>query len=200
MVKIIEKLTDQNETSNFFYLLVGSLALLSVLFLMGGDEGLPFILGRITGFIIIVMLAYSLIEWVGQTIKETEHWTEEENLDEDINLRIDDISALLKRASEGERKSQEILHEKLKKIFFLRLKEEEDISENEVRGLVKKQEKFSEVVQDEVIAEFILSMEEDSAEGSKLLSSKKRKGGKEYRAKINELVQRIDSWEERDHG
>jgi len=211
MVKMIKNLVEQNETSNFFYLLVGLLALLSVLFVMSGDdEGLPFILGWIMGFIIIAMLAYNLIEWVGNRIEGTEDWTEERDLDEDINLRVRDISDLLKRASEGEKNCQEILHEKLKKMFFLKLEEKEDISDKDLRGLLKDQENFREVVQDEVIADFILSMEEELDEaktgGSKILSSKKRKGGrrreseKEYRAKIKEIIKRIDSWEERYYG
>ncbi|MEF8873589.1 MAG: hypothetical protein V5A88_02835 [Candidatus Thermoplasmatota archaeon] len=204
MVKVIENLTGQSSTSNFFYLLIGLLALLSILFVMGGDEGLPFILGRIMGFIIIVLLAYSLLEWITKIIEETDQWTDMRGLDKEINLRIEDISELLERASEGKKKSQEILHEKLKKIYFLKLKEKEDMSNEDLRDLVKEPEEFRDVVKDDVIADFILSMEEESGETSgetlKFLSSSKRRTQNEYRNEIKEIIQRIDQWEERYYG
>lgn len=204
MVKMIDNLMGQKRTSNFFYLLIVLFALLSVLFVMGGDEGLPFILGRIMGFIIIVMLAYILIEWLTQIIEGTDQWTEVESLDEDINLRVQDISELLERASEGKKKSQEDLNERLKKIFFLKLKEKKDISDEDLKNLVEEPEKFREEVQDEVIADFILSMEDGSSEtktgSSKFLSSSKRESQKGYKSKIKDIIQRIDRWEERYYG
>lgn len=204
MFKTIKDLMRQNETSNFFYILVGILALLSILFVMGGDEGLPYTIGRIVALIIVVLLAYSLIRWTSNITEKSDDWIEKESLDDDINLRIQDISELLERASEGKEKSQEILHKKLRKVFFLKLKEIRDISDNELRDLVKKPEKFRELVQDEVIADFILSMEKKSKETSsgksKLFSSSKVKTQKKYKKKIKELIQRIDEWEEKYHG
>ncbi|MFW5946778.1 MAG: hypothetical protein ACOCTN_07930 [Candidatus Natronoplasma sp.] len=202
-MKTIKDLTRQSETSNFFYILVGLLALLSILFVMGGDDGLPYTIGRIVALIIILILAYSLITWISHITEESEDWIEKESLDEDINLRIQDISELLKRASEGKEKSQEILHEKLRKVFFLKLKEIEDISDNDLRDLVKDPEEFRRLVQDEIIADFILSMEEESNETNsgkfEVFSSSNGQGEKKYKKKIKEVIQRIDSWEEKYH-
>jgi len=204
MVKMIDDLLDRDSTSNFFYLLAGLLILLSILFIMGEDEGLPFYIGRFISFVIVVLFAYNLIDWTSNITEKSEEWTEKEVLDEDINLRIKDISELIKRASEGQNVSQDILHNKLKKIFFLKLKEVEDISDNELNELVRKPDEFRKVVQDEVIADFILSMEKDSGETKngkvKFLSSSKRDWEKDYKKKIKDIIQRIDEWEERYHG
>jgi len=199
MAKNITNLLRQKETSNFFYILIGLLILLSILFVMGGDEGLPLILGRITGFIIVILIAYNLIEWTSNITETSERWTEEESLDENINLRIQDISQLLQRASEGNEKSQEILHNKLKKIFFLKLKEIEDISDNDLRELVRKPEEIRKLVEDEVLADFIITLEKRSDEdgGSKFLSSSKRISQRKYKEKIKDIIQRIEEWEER---
>ncbi len=198
MVEAIDNLLREKETSNFFYLLVGLLALLSILFVMGGDEGLAFILGRIAGFIIIILIAYNLIEWTSHVTESPENWTEKESLDEDINLRIQDISELLERASEGKEMSQDILHERIKKIFFLKFKEVEDISDNELDDLVRKPDEFRKVVKDEMIADFILSTEEKSSKRKKI-KSLKGASQKKYKRKIKDLIQRIDEWEERYH-
>lgn len=202
-MEMIKDLTRQHETSNFFYILVGLLALLSILFVMGGNEGLPYTIGRIVAFIIILLLAYSLITWTSKITEESEDWIEKESLDEDINLKIQDISELLGRACEGKEKSQEILQKRLKKVFFLKLKEIEDISDNDLRDLVKTPEEFSELVQDEVIADFILSMEEESNETNsdkfKFFSSSNVNSQKKYKQKIKKVIQRIDEWEEKYH-
>ncbi len=199
MAENIKKLLRQKETSNFFYILIGLLLLLSVLFVMGGDEGLPLILGRVAGFIIVILIAYNLIEWTNNITTTSERWTEEESLDEDINLRIQDISELLQRASEGNEKSQEILHNKLKKIFFLKLKEIEDISDNDLRELLREPDEFRKLVEDDIIADFIITLEKRSDDdgGSKFLSSSKRISQRKYKEKIKEIIHRIKEWEER---
>lgn len=196
MVEAIDDLLREKETSNFFYLLIGLLALLSILFVMGGDDGLPFILARIAGFIIVILIAYNLIEWTSNVTESTEHWIEKANLDEDINLRVQDISELLERASEGKEMSQDILHERIKKIFFLKFKDVEEISDNELNDLVKKPEKFRKAVKDEVIADFILSTEEKQKKRRSLRGASQKK----YKSKIKDIIQRIDEWEERYHG
>jgi len=203
---MIDDLLDQSETSNFFYLLIGLLIFLSILFVMGGDdgEGLPYYIGRGISYIIVILFAYSLLDWTTRMTEKTTDWTEKESLDEGINLRIQDISELLQRASEGKEMSQDILHKKLKKIFFLKLKDIEDISDNDLRDLVRNPEEFRKVVQDDVIADFILSLEEESKEKksrrSRFLSSSDYKNQKNYKKKIKDLIQRIEEWEERHHG
>ncbi len=204
MVKMINDLLDQSKTSNFFYLLIGFMVLLSIIFVMGGDEDLPYQLGRIISFIVVILFAYSLLDWTTRVTEKTSEWTEKESLDEDINLRIQDISELLKRASEGKKMSQDILHEKLKKIFFIKLKEIEDLSDNDIRDLVRNPDEFRKVAQDEIIADFILSLEQDSkkrrSRRSNFLSSSKSISQKSYKNKIKEIIKRIDEWEKRYHG
>ncbi|MFW6064756.1 MAG: hypothetical protein ACOC8Y_04185 [Candidatus Natronoplasma sp.] len=199
MVKTINNLLHEKETSNFLYLLIGLLALLSILFVMGGDEGLPLILGRITGFIIVILIAYNLIECTSHVTESPEDWIEKESLDEDINLRIQDISELLERASEGKEMSQDILHERIKKIFLLKFKEVEDIPDNELNDLVRKPDEFRKAVKDEVIADFILSTMKKSSKRKKK-KSLKGTSQKKYKIKIKDMIQRIDEWEDRYHG
>ena len=201
---MVDKILDQNEASNFFYILIGLLVMLSILFLMGGDEGLPYSLGRVISFIIVLLFAYSLLDWTSNITEKSDDLTDKDSLDENINLHIKDISRLLERASEGKEKSQEMVHEKLKKIFFLKLKEVKDISDNDLRDLVRNPEKFRKVVQDEVIADFILSLEKKSdgtkTRRSKFLSSSEMNSQRKYKKKMKEIIQRIDKWEERYHG
>ncbi|MBS3790452.1 MAG: hypothetical protein KGY66_06000 [Candidatus Thermoplasmatota archaeon] len=207
MRKKIMDLLDQKRTSNSLYLLIASLIILSFLFVIGGEGDLTEILGRILGFIIIMILAYSLVDWSIKVTENTERWTEDEELDEDINLRIQDVSELLRRASEGKEKSQEILHKRLKKIFFVKLKEKKDISRDDIRDLIRKPEELRKVVKDEVISDFILSTEKKSSKTdiqrrkSKrgFLSSSKKNDPEKYKEKIKEIIQRINSWGEAEY-
>ncbi|MBS3781967.1 MAG: hypothetical protein KGY68_05100 [Candidatus Thermoplasmatota archaeon] len=154
-----------------------------------------------------MILAYSLVDWSIKVTENTERWTEDEELDEDINLRIQDVSELLRRASEGKEKSQEILHKRLKKIFFVKLKEKKDISRDDIRDLIRKPEELRKVVKDEVISDFILSTEKKSSKTdiqrrkSKrgFLSSSKKNDPEKYKEKIKEIIQRINSWGEAEY-
>jgi len=204
MWKKIKDLLDQKRTSNPLYILIASLAFLSLLLVMGGEGGLTEILGRILGFIIVTILAYSLVDWTAQITEDPDRWTEDEELDESINLRIQDVSELLKRAAEGKEKSREILHKRLKEIFFVKLKMKEDISRDEIRDLTKEPEEFRKVIQDEMISDFILSTEEKSSNTSfqkrkskrSFLTSSKKNNPESYKNKIKEIIQRINKWGE----
>jgi len=200
----IKELLDQKRTSNPLYILIASLAILSLLLVMGGEGGLTEILGRILGFIIVTILAYSLVDWTAQITEDPDRWAEDEELDENINLRIQDVSELLKRAAEGKEKSREILHKRLKEIFFVKLKVKKDISRGEIRDLAKKPEEFRKVIQDEMISDFILSTEGKSSNVGlrkrkskrSFLASSKKNNPKEYKKKIKEIIQRINRWGE----
>jgi len=196
MAKIVDGLMEKSETSNFFYILVGLLILVSMLFVLGGDEGLPFTLGRIVSFIIVIVIAYNLIEWTSEITEEPEEWGGKDTLDEEINLRVKDISKLLERASEGKEKSQEIFHERLKRIFFLRFKEDMGLTDEELKDLINKPGEFRDLVRDDLIADFILATEDkEGYEKVDFFSASGLSGKKRYKKKIKDVIKSMNRWE-----
>ncbi len=184
-------------TTNPYYLL-GLLALIGFIIII---EGYLDTFARMLSFLVVIIFAYGLITWSHSSTEDDEFWEDKDELSEEINLQVRDVKRVLKLASEGKEKSREKLHKKIEEIFFLKLKDEKDMSRQNICDLAEKPEEFQELVDDKMISEFILYME-GSSNSSDPNGEKKEKEsyhieklkGTEYREYIRKLIQRIDGW------
>ncbi len=204
--KITEKkrnMFDLDSENSLLYLLVVVLLAFFLIFTTGETE-LSAALSRITGLVILVVLAYMLVTWTSSITEKSDVREQKQDLNDSTNLQVKEISTLLERASEGKTTSQEILHEKIKDIFIIKLKEKEDLTTERVRELMRNPKEFRKVVQDDMISDFILSLEKDSKAASQEMGSKavslspeekdKDKYKKEYKRNVRKIIQKINEW------
>ncbi|MFP3872271.1 MAG: hypothetical protein ACOC55_02740 [Candidatus Natronoplasma sp.] len=201
--KTKKDLFDSRENSTLYYFALAFLTLLFFIFMLSEGTGIVGVLGRTLGFLILVILAYSMIDWVSSSTKDPEYWEDKRELDEEVNLRIQEASELLERVSKGGKISKKNLSKKIREVFYIKLKEKKDLSNEEVRELLKDEERFREVVKDSVISDFILSSNEDKEttngkKGSieKLIgSNSSNERGEEHKKEIERVIRRISTWD-----
>ncbi|MEF8873732.1 MAG: hypothetical protein V5A88_03560 [Candidatus Thermoplasmatota archaeon] len=182
--------------SKVYYLALVFLIGIFIVFTLSGGIGFAGTVGRISGFFILAMIAYGLIDWGSAVTEKHEFWREKEDLDEEVNLRMRKTSKIIERASSGEKTSKKTLSEKIKKTFLIKLKEKRDLTEEEVQELLEDEEEFRRIVQDEVISDYILEDLEEEEEKGKIatfLSSLEDK--EEYRKKTKQVIRRVEGWE-----
>ncbi|MBS3782053.1 MAG: hypothetical protein KGY66_01705 [Candidatus Thermoplasmatota archaeon] len=201
--KVKKVLFKGRVTSNTYYIALISLTVLFLVLMWSGEGGFTGVLGRSLGFFILVILSYSLIDWCLNITESSESWREKKELDEIVNLRMQDTSKTMNRASKGERICQRKLSEKIRNIFFIKLKEKKDLTEEEIKELLQDRDKFQRTVQDEVISDFILASYSDDKTGTddKELTQKissffsPRKDPKEYNKEIEQVIRRVEEWD-----
>ncbi len=199
----ISKITDKkgsifdlDSESKFFLIIIVLLSILFVILVLGESEGIfdesmSRVFGRVIGFFILMILAHRLIIWTSRMTEKPESWEKKKEAKSDENLQIKEISTLLDRASDGKSMSQKILHDKIKEIFFTKLKDEKDLDKEELNRLLKNPEEFRKVVQDDKISDFILSIE--GKEKSKLEDKDMDKA--QYKKRVRKMIKRIKEWE-----
>ncbi len=203
---IKEDLFDRKENSSFYYLALLSLTVLFFLLMLGNGTGILGALGRAIGFFILIILGYNLIDWNLETTENFELWREKREVDQKVNLRILETSKLVDRAAEGEKLSEENIAEKIRDVFFIKLKERKDLSEGGLRALLDDQKELRKVIQDEKISDFILYGFEDREaheekkkddgiiKKTKLFGSS-GKNGEKQKKEIERMIRRIERWE-----
>ncbi len=201
--KIKRDLFERRETSSFYYIALFSLTALFLVLMLGNRTRLLRTLGRSLGFLILVILAYSFIDWNLDVTERFKFWKEKREIDQEVNFRMEETTKLVERASSGEKLSQEKLSEKLRNTFLIKLKDKRNLSEDQVQELLENQDKFRRVVRDEAIADFILNgfedekvIDEDEKRWFKkigLFSSSKEKM-ELPKKEIERIIRRIERW------
>ncbi|MBS3817397.1 MAG: hypothetical protein KGY76_07540 [Candidatus Thermoplasmatota archaeon] len=201
-----EDLFGRRGESKVFYFFIVLLAVFFLIMVLGEGDEVTALIGSVAGYVLLVIIAYSLIDWTSSNTENSEFLSGEDNLEEDVNLRIQETSEIVKRAFEGKEVSQERLEEKIEETFLIKLKEKRNLDEKDVQKLLKDEEEFRKVVNDEVISDFILSDREDrsSDEDSKgwiektrdiLVSDRKGEEEKRYKKDMVDIIGRIEEWE-----
>lgn len=173
---------EENRESKLYYLFLIFLVVLFLVFTLGEDRtGFAGTIGRVSGLVILLVIGYGLIDWSFAITESEEFWQEEEDIDEKINLRMEETSKILERASQGEKTSQDNLTDKVRKTFFTMLKERRGLIEEGLQELLMDEDRFRSVVDDDLISDFILDGPEDFEE--------------EYEKKIEEVIGRMERWD-----
>ncbi len=164
--------------------------ILMAMIVLGSSVGIVLVSGmfRLTlALLIIFVIGFNLVYWVVEETDDTEIWEREDELNEEINLKLKETSELVQRAFRGMELSQGVLEKKIENLFLEKLKENRNLSEEEVRELVRDQEKFRQVVDDELISDFILSKKDEDF-------SSERLERENYKRLISTLLKRIEKW------
>lgn len=152
--------------------------------------------------LILFIIGFNLVYWSMEITEKSYIWRNEEEFDERINLKLKGDSDLVKRACEGMELSRGILEKKIRNLYLSKLMEDRNLDQKEVRELLQNPEDFRQVVDDDIISDFILSKrgkdetkrvdEEENLEEER--SSTKQFEGVEYKRWISTLLKRIEGW------
>jgi len=179
-------LPKSEEDDRLYYLLMGLIVvgLIAGIVLVGG-------MVRVTmAIFILLLIGFNLIYWVVEDTENPDIWKRESEYHEEVNLKLRGTSELVQRAFKGMELSQGYLEKKIKDLFLDKLMDKRNISQDELRELMRDPEGFRDVVDDKVISDFILYKKEESEK-----SFEKRLKEKEYEELISELLTKIEEWE-----
>ncbi len=137
--------------------------------------------------IILLIIGLNLLSWLYGKTDEAVIWEQEEELSEELNLKLAETSDLFRRASQGMELSQGLLEKKVRNLFMSKLKDEKNLSQEEIRELLQNPEDFRRVVDDEVISDFVLSKLDDQEDVKKEMD-------KEYEDWILGIIESIERW------
>ncbi len=178
-------LPKSEEGDRLYYLLMGLIVvgLIAGIVLVGG-------MVRFTmAILILFLIGFNLIYWVVGDTENSDIWKREVEYHEEVNLKLRGSSELVQRAFKGMELSQGYLEKKIKDLFLDKLMDKRNISQEELRELMRDPERFRDVVDDKFISDFILSKKDESEK-----SFEKRLKGKEYEELISELLTKIEEW------
>jgi len=188
----------------------------------------PLILFFLGGFIILLYLSEGLGEllvtiltiWISlfvilTAIKKTKplsSWKRTKNeREKQNNLPLKRTSETTDRALKGFELSQVLIEKRLRKDFIEKIKEEEGLSEKEMRQLMENPSRLKSVINDEELYEFIMNgktikdliQRDDDSSSSKFINffastkdfSKKNKGDENFEKRMRRIIKRISKWE-----
>lgn len=178
-----------------YYLLTFLLILaLAVAMIIGGGD-----LRLTLANLILIILGLNLIYWEIEGTETSEIWKSEEEFDKKVNLKLKDSSKLVERAHGGMELSQGILEKKITNLYLNKLKENRNLTQEEMRKLLKSPEEFKRVVDDDIISEFILSKKTEDTDTSEDVDEREdaeipTEGfeGEDYEKWISKLLKRIE--------
>jgi len=192
-----------------------------------GDFFSPLILFFLGGFIILLFLGEGLGEflvtiltvWISlfvifTAIKKTKPlspWKRAKIEREKQNLPLKRTSDTTERALKGFELSQMLIEKRLKRDFIEKIKENESLSEKEMRKLMENPSKLKKVINDEDLYKFIMNSKtikdliqrDDESTSSKFINffttskdvSKINKGDKNFEKKMKKMIKKISDWE-----
>jgi len=172
------------------------LALAAVMIIGGGDLRLTM------ANLILAIIGFNLVYWMLENTGESDIWKSEEEFDKRVNLKLKDTSELVERAYSGMELSRGLLEKKIENLYLSKLKNERNLSQDELRKLLKNPEEFRQVVDDDIISDFILARKKEDEGENEIVdveeneeSSTKKSKGEDYEKLISKLLKRIERWE-----
>ncbi len=146
---------------------------------------------------VIFLIGINLAHWTWERTNHIKIWRHRDELDEETNFMMAEVSKIYDRAVQGMELSQHLLEKKVKNIFMNKLKERRNLSEDEVFKLKQDPDEFKKTVDDDIIADFILSKEEEFSEMnlSEEDTEEKEHDDREYEQWIKKVIERVEKWE-----
>lgn len=183
------QLTKKESGDQLYYILMA-------LLILALGAGIVFIGGMLRftlAVFILLIIGFNLVYWMFEETEKSEIWKREYEYDEEVNLKLRKSSDLVRRAFKGMELSQGLLEKKIRDLYLDKLKEERNLSQEEVRELLNDAEEFRKVVDDDLISDFILSKEDQHGIDEQPSSEKSK--GENYEQWITYLLKRIEGWE-----
>ncbi len=129
-----------------------------ILFFLGGLIILFFLgegLGELLATVLTVWISLFVIFAAIKKIKPLSHWKRIKNYKEKQNLPLKRTSDMIERGLKGFELSQMMIEKRIKKDFMEKIKEEENLSEKEIRELIQNPSELKKVIKDEELFNFI---------------------------------------------
>jgi len=146
---------------------------------------------------ILFLIGFNLVYWSVEKTEKSDIWERVGELDEEVNLRLKESSSFFRRAYKGMELSQGYLEKRVVDLFKEKLKDNRNLSENDVIELLNEPDEFRELVDDEIISDFILFKENRDEDGfiDDQSNKKERLKGEDYERWVSTLLKRIEGWE-----
>jgi len=177
----------KNEGGNLLYYILMALLVFALL------VGIIFLGGMLRftlAIFILFLIGFNLFYWSIEETENSEIWRKGDEFDEEVNLKLKEDSALVRRAFKGMEMSQGYLEKKIRDLFLDKLMESRNLSSEEIEKLLHQPDEIRHMVDDEILSDFILSkLHEDER------SSLERLSVEEYERWISTLLKRIEVWE-----
>lgn len=176
---------------------------------------LPFAGGnprQLIGITLICWVAFFIIFKAKRDTMSLSRWAKPHRKKKLTNLPLKKDSKTVDRALGGLELSRLLIEKKLRRGLIEKIKEKENLSENEVKALLKDRSKLNEIVKDETLIEFLVEKKEIEDVRNEVSTDKKinltdvkkmipnikkdkPKIDESYRKKIADMLKRISDWE-----
>ncbi len=191
---------EKEETESMFRILLLSIIALLAVFMAFVGGSLKWIVGL---SIIIFIGAIIIFEIYNRTVGISD-WERDNELDSIVNLNLEKLSEIAGRAYRDRTISKALLEERIKEEFIKKVKNHKNISDAKMERLLQNPEKLREIIDDDVITEFIVGSksynkvihEESKSKKSFLekLGFRKITIDKNYKERIDEVLDRMEEW------
>jgi len=156
------------------------------------------------GLSIIFLMGVIILVEIYDSSNTISFWKRDNKLDSIVNLNLDRLSEIAERAYRSRTVSKALLEERIKEEFVKKLKNYKNLTDEETEKLLNNPKELREVVDDDVITNFIIGSKSYSKVVHEEPKSKKtflQKIGfknisvdKDYKERINEVLERMEEW------
>ncbi|MFP3872261.1 MAG: hypothetical protein ACOCTR_02600 [Candidatus Natronoplasma sp.] len=187
----------------YLVFIVLGVILLTLLLFSGGAQI------KFLAMLLIVLVGFSVIFAAKRNTKSISLWRRGARGKERENLPLKRRSELLERGVRGLKLSQALLERRLRKSLMEKVKDEEDLSDREMKGLLKDHLRLRKMVEDDTLVDFLLNSkrlkdvideENDSSKFLEVLRTfrpsryEERSKDESYEDHIEEVMEKITDW------
>lgn len=189
---------DKNE-KQFRLLLISIIIFLTIMmFFIEGS------LKWLLGLFIILFIGGIVVFEIYERTRDISFWERNNELDRIVNLNLERLSKIAGRAYRDRTVSKALFEERIKEEFIKKLKNHKNLSDAEMKRLLKDPNRLRKIIGDDLITEFIVgdkSYTQAVQNRSKPKKSFLDKLGfrnisinKDYKERIDEVLKRMEEW------
>ena len=189
---------DKNE-KQFRLLLISIIIFLTIMmFFIEGS------LKWLLGLSIILFIGGIVVFEIYEGTRDITFWDRNNELDRIVNMNLERLSEIAGRAYRDRTVSKALFEERIKEEFIKKLKNHKNLSDAEMKRLLKDTNRLRKIIGDDLITEFIVgdkSYTQAVQDQSKPKKSFLNKLGfrnisinKDYKERIDEVLKRMEEW------
>ncbi len=181
------------------FLFVG-VALMIILLFSGGY------LQRFVTMLLLSWIGSHIIFTASKDVNIISTWRRPQGEDKVQNLPLERMSGRMDRALKGLELSQTLIEKRLKRDLVEKIKEKKDMSEGDIKELLKNEDDLRKIVEDETLVDFLLNSkkiedivgkEDERVNGFHLLSRSEdvnKKKDSAYEKKMKDVMEKVSGW------
>ena len=190
---------EESEERLLKLIIVSIIALLAIFMAFVGGS-----LRWLVGLVIIVFMGIIVIFQIYERSIGISNWGRDNELDSIVNLNLERLSEIAGRAYRKRTISKALLEDRIKEEFIKKIKNHKNLSDAEMEKLLKDPDELREIIDDDLIADFILRSKSynkvihDESTSKKSffdkLGFRKITVDKDYKERIDEILKRMEEW------